>query len=116
MSSGVVAHLEVGWVAAEDTGVVASRFPRPPGPVKPTPQGYRVRVTRPLRIADCRAMCAWQDTGELLDRERLFACSGCGSEWVPSQPWTPADYTGAVPAPVSEARGDDGGRRVRGRG
>jgi hypothetical protein len=61
-------------------------------------------------IAGCRSLCGWDDTGRRLDGERLFACSGCGSEWVPSQAWTPVDYTGVVPDPVAEAR------RARGRG
>lgn len=68
------------------------------------------QVTRELRIAGCRALCGWSSTGDLLDGEPLFSCSGCGSEWVPSQPWTPVDYTGLVPDPVA------GARRVRGRG
>jgi hypothetical protein len=67
-------------------------------------------VGRALRISGCRALCGWTDTGRLLDEERLFACTGCGSEWVVSEPWTPIDWTGEVPAPVQEAR------RIRGRG
>ncbi|MEP7088812.1 MAG: hypothetical protein ABI776_01790 [Nocardioidaceae bacterium] len=67
-------------------------------------------MTRGLEIAGCRSLCAWAETPERLDEEPLFACSGCGSEWVPSEPWTPVDYTGLVPAPVAAAR------RTRGRG
>jgi hypothetical protein len=67
-------------------------------------------VTRPLEIAACRALCSWRLTGSRLDDEDLFACAGCGSEWVPSQPWTPIDHTGTVPAAVAQAR------RTRGRG
>ncbi len=65
---------------------------------------------RPLEIAACRQLCSWHGTGEHLDGERLFACAGCGSEWVVSEPWTPIDWTGTVPEPVQEAR------RTRGRG
>jgi hypothetical protein len=61
-------------------------------------------VTRPLEIAGCQALCAWRDTGDLLDGEPLFACSGCGSEWVPSEAWTPVDHTGVVPESVHVAR------------
>ena len=61
-------------------------------------------MSRPLEIAACRRLCSWHDTGELLDGEALFACEGCGSEWVPSQPWTPADWTGQVPDAVAEVR------------
>jgi hypothetical protein len=67
-------------------------------------------VSRPLEIAGCRQLCSWHATDERLDGEQLFACGGCGSEWVASQPWTPIDWTGEVPAPVQEAR------RARGRG
>ena len=66
-------------------------------------------MTRQLVIASCRSLCAWRATDALLDDEEVFACSGCGSEWVPSQPWTPIDHTGAVPAAVAQAR------RTRGR-
>jgi hypothetical protein len=67
-------------------------------------------MSRPLEIAGCRALCGWAATGERLDGEPLFACRGCGSEWVASQEWTPVDHTGVVPGPVQEAR------RARGRG
>ncbi len=71
-------------------------------------------VSGPLEIAACRSLCQWDDTGERLDGERLFACQGCGSEWVPSQEWTPVDYTGAVPEPVAEVRRARGGGWQRG--
>jgi hypothetical protein len=67
-------------------------------------------VTRPLEIAGCRSLCSWQATPGTLGGERLFACAGCGSEWVASEPWTPIDWTGQVPDAVQEAR------RTRGRG
>jgi hypothetical protein len=67
-------------------------------------------MSRALEIAGCRSLCSWHATGGRLDGEQLFACGGCGSEWVPSQEWTPVDSSGAVPEPVQEAR------RVRGRG
>ena len=67
-------------------------------------------MTRPLVIAPCRALCSWRVTRERLDDELLFACDGCGSEWVASQVWTPVDHTGTVPAQVADAR------RTRGRG
>ncbi|HEX6246590.1 MAG TPA: hypothetical protein VFZ64_01850 [Nocardioidaceae bacterium] len=67
-------------------------------------------MSRPLEIAACRRLCSWHDTETLLDGEHLFACSGCGSEWVASQSWTPVDHTGVVPEPVQVER------RRRGRG
>jgi hypothetical protein len=62
-----------------------------------------------LGIAACRQLCAWSDTGHVLEGEPLFRCAGCGSEWVPSEPWTPIDHTGEVPAAVQAER-----RRGRG--
>lgn len=71
------------------------------------------RGARSLEIAACRSACAWAATGGLLDGEELFACAGCGSEWVPSEPWTPIDWTGSVPEAVQRARA---ARDKRGRG
>ena len=68
-------------------------------------------MTRPLTVAACRRLCAWSALEESLDGEPLFGCAGCGSEWVPSQGWTPIDWQGEVPAAVQEAR-----RAARGRG
>jgi hypothetical protein len=65
--------------------------------------------SRPLVISACRADCAWDRTGALLDGEPVFACTGCGSEWVPSEPWTPADRDGEVPEPVQRERARRGG-------
>jgi hypothetical protein len=70
-------------------------------------------VVRQLEIADCRRLCAWGESERSLAGEPLFACSGCGSEWVPSQQWTPVDYTGVVPESVAAARR---ARPARGRG
>ncbi len=67
-------------------------------------------MTSRLEIAGCRSQCRWLDTGERLAGEPLFACGGCGSQWVPSEPWTPIDYEGRVPDAVAEVR------RSRGRG
>ena len=61
-------------------------------------------MSRPLEVAACRSVCVWHVTDERLDGEELFACEGCGSEWLPSEPWTPIDWTGAVPALVQRAR------------
>jgi hypothetical protein len=57
-----------------------------------------------LEIAACQSRCSWAETGQTLDGEALFACAGCGSEWVASEPWTPIDWTGAVPDAVQTAR------------
>ena len=78
--------------------------PAAPGPRTVPHVRYIPAMTRPLEIAPCRKLCDWRDTGDLLEGERLFACKGCGSEWVPSQPWTPADRAGRVPEAVASAR------------
>ncbi|WP_431841682.1 hypothetical protein [Calidifontibacter indicus] len=57
-----------------------------------------------LRIEPCRSECTWRATDKQLDGEQLFACGSCGSEWVPSQPWTPADADGIVPPDVARVR------------
>jgi hypothetical protein len=65
----------------------------------------------PRRVAawPCQSICIWEATGELWDDGRyddlrVFACRGCGSEWVRTEPWTPIDSGGGVPPEVrSEA-------------
>ena len=59
----------------------------------------------PLRISPCRSLCDWRPTRTA----PLFACAGCGSQWVPSEPWTPRQADGAVPAEVRAALSDRGG-------
>jgi hypothetical protein len=54
-----------------------------------------------LEVAPCRSLCSWAATGEVRAGMPLFACAGCGSEWVRSQPWTPADADGEVPGEVA---------------
>jgi hypothetical protein len=71
---------------------------------------YAVPVRRSLVISPCQNQCEWDVSDETPDDERLFACSTCGSEWVASEPWTPVDADGTVPAAVQEER------RARGRG
>lgn len=71
---------------------------------------YRGGVSRPLEIAACRQLCSWATTDESLAGEPVFACAGCGSEWVATEPWTPIDATGSVPESVQAVR------RTRGRG
>ena len=73
------------------------------------PLGSVDDMSAPLEIAACRRLCSWEETGRMRDGERLFACSGCGSEWVASEPWTPIDHTGVIPPAVQAER-----RRGRG--
>ncbi|MDQ2781311.1 MAG: hypothetical protein M3Y26_02075 [Actinomycetota bacterium] len=62
---------------------------------------------RPLAISPCLAECDWSTTGNVLGGELLFACDGCGSEWVVSQAWTPVDWRGLVPDAVRRERDAD---------
>jgi hypothetical protein len=50
----------------------------------------------------CRTLCAWRPSAAAVDD--LFVCAGCGSQWMPSEPWTPIDADGHIPAPVRAAR------------
>jgi hypothetical protein len=60
-------------------------------------------MPRPLTIRACLKLCTWDKTDETIAGEQVFACSGCGSEWVASEPWTPIDSDGLVPDAVQEA-------------
>jgi len=57
----------------------------------------------------CQSICVWRRTGARWYDERVgelsvFSCAGCGSEWVRTEPWTPIDVTGQVPAAVAVER------------
>ncbi len=57
-----------------------------------------------LRSSPCRGTCQWATKSRRLDGLALFACSGCGSQWVRTEVWTPADCDGQVPAAVRAER------------
>lgn len=62
-----------------------------------------------LAAEPCQSVCRWAAQGEWLDDAsggglRLFACAGCGSEWVRTEAWTPADVDGDVPVEVAAER------------
>ena len=61
-------------------------------------------MDRALVVIACRGLCAWDTTDGRVLGEPVFACSGCGSEWVASEPWTPIDADGLVPEAVQAAR------------
>ena len=61
-----------------------------------------------LRVRSCRDLCNWNRTPVERRGEPLFACRGCGSQWVPSEQWTPREADGAIPPAVLELlRSDD---------
>lgn len=66
--------------------------------------GTLTSVSRPLEVNPCRSECSWAQGDEQIGDLPVFACAGCGSEWVSSEPWTPADWTGAVPEAVQRER------------
>ncbi len=72
--------------------------------------GSLAAMPRPLAISPCLRECRWSGTEETLGGERLYACASCGSEWVRSEAWTPADWTGTVPDAVQRERERDRGR------
>ena len=58
-----------------------------------------------LVVAPCRQLCDWARTPAERGGRPLFACRGCGSQWVRGQGWTPAQADGSVPpAVLSELR------------
>jgi len=62
----------------------------------------------PLRVRSCRDLCEWTRTPVQRRGEQMFACRGCGSQWVPSEHWTPRDASGAIPPAVLEiVKGED---------
>ena len=55
----------------------------------------------------CRSRCAWYRDPRRRTKASLpiFTCSGCGSQWVNTESWTPADLDGTVsPAVAAEAK------------
>lgn len=51
-----------------------------------------------LAVSPCRSLCDWNRSGD----GPLFRCGGCGSEWLPTERWTPRQADGTVPAAVLE--------------
>ena len=50
----------------------------------------------------CRSLCWWAPTDGTHDGLPLFACGGCGSQWVRSEPWSPRQLDGSWPDGVRE--------------
>ena len=63
---------------------------------------------RPIKVRACRDVCVWNRTPAERRGEPLFACRGCGSQWVPSEDWTPRNREGSIPDEILEiVRGRD---------
>jgi hypothetical protein len=54
----------------------------------------------PLTVAACRSLCDWTRTPAVQDGQPLFACRGCGSQWLRGERWTPCQADGSVPREV----------------
>ncbi len=61
-------------------------------------------MSTPLRQNPCKNLCNWIATGRLHDDLPLFMCTGCKSEWVRTEPWTPRNVDGQIPAGVAAER------------
>ena len=53
----------------------------------------------PLAVSPCRTLCSWSGV-----RPGLLQCAGCGSQWAPTERWTPRQADGTVPDAVRAAR------------
>lgn len=49
-----------------------------------------------LRQEPCQSKCDWMPTGEEIDGDLVFACSGCTSQWTRQQGWTPRNLDGSI--------------------
>jgi hypothetical protein len=62
---------------------------------------------RALAAEPCQSVCVWTRTEESVvvdparDPATVFACAGCGSEWLRTELWTPIDADGHVPPEVA---------------
>ena len=65
----------------------------------------------PLAVHPCQRVCTWAPAGRQRGGLPLFRCSGCGSEWVRSEPWTPAGADGVVAPDVAAEVAREGARR-----
>ena len=63
----------------------------------------------PLAVAPCRNLCDWSRSASPYPDRALFACAGCGSQWVRTEGWTPRQHDGTVPPAVLEELRRPGG-------
>lgn len=58
-----------------------------------------------LVAAPCRSACDWAP-----DRDALWSCAGCGTQWRPGEPWTPRQADGSWPPGLQALLGQRGDR------
>jgi hypothetical protein len=62
---------------------------------------------RVLAAEPCQSVCLWTRSEESVvvdaagEPAAVFACKGCGSEWLRSELWTPIDADGSVPPEIT---------------
>ncbi|MGA4507886.1 hypothetical protein ACQB6R_02500 [Propionibacteriaceae bacterium G1746] len=61
-------------------------------------------MARELASGDCRGECNWTGTNDQIDDLQVFACGACGSEWIPTESWTPRNADGEIDPGVAAAR------------
>lgn len=64
-----------------------------------------------LAVSLCRALCDWSAVAP-----ELLQCGGCGSQWAPSQGWSPRQADGTVPPAVRDAQLSAAGGAAAGSG
>lgn len=52
----------------------------------------------------CQGRCDWHRTDQRYRDQPLFRCSGCRSEWAPTEKWTPINADGEMTEEVAAAR------------
>ncbi|MDO5082028.1 hypothetical protein EII34_02845 [Arachnia propionica] len=52
----------------------------------------------------CQGKCDWHPTDQEYHDQPLFRCSGCHSEWAPTEAWTPVGADGRMTQEVEAAR------------
>lgn len=57
-----------------------------------------------LRRNPCQNRCNWVPAGEVRDGGRVFVCTGCKSEWIRTEAWTPANRDGSITPEVMAER------------
>lgn len=67
-------------------------------------QDHNEAMTRTLHQEPCQSKCDWMPTGEGIDDDLVFACSGCTSEWTRQEGWLPRNLNGRIADGVNSER------------
>ena len=58
-------------------------------------------MPRALLQEPCQSRCDWTPTGDLRDGHLVFACTGCSTEWVRTEGWSPRNLDGSIAGAVA---------------